>query len=213
MSSTIALKPDPLTFGTVCEGFVYRIRVLLSNHGPAMDRFRVVTSADNECDPNTITCDYKIKNVAPGVGTYFTLELRAVESFQSTYALLITRGSTKQTETLTINAQVIPKDIFKRIARSLMIRNKGIYSQGVVCAGAIVGEGGGPSVTSGAPTIYSEALIDDDELDELVELPILQQNYWDPYKKQLCVDEDLCRVITDPTWSTEKSMSETEKFW
>lgn len=162
---SISIKPDPLSFGCVSEGFVYKLKVFLSNHGKGMDRFRIEVSPDSDSEPNTLTCDYKISNIAPGVGSSFTLELRAISSFQTTFTLVVTRASSKESISLSISALVIPREVFKKVAKSLMLRNKGIYATGVRCFGQLSGEIGAPSIVSGAPTIYSEALIDDEELD------------------------------------------------
>lgn len=211
--STVGLVPDPPSFGCVSAGFVYRIRLYLSNLGQELDRYRLSVSTNNDDDPNIVTCDYKLTRLAPGVGVYFNLDLRAVECHQTSYTIVINKESTKISETKIVSALVIPRDVFKKVAKSLMLRNRGIYATGVKCIGQLSGDWSCPSIVSGAPTIYSEALIDDEELDELVDIPIPPQAYWNPFTRELLIDEQLCQVRTSPNWNVEKSVEETVLAW
>jgi hypothetical protein len=79
--------------------------------------------------------------------------------------MMITKSLSKVSDIKIISALIIPIDTFKKVSRLLMLRNLGIYAKGVKCAGQLNGENVGVSIISGAPTIYSEALIDDEELD------------------------------------------------
>ena len=143
ISTSITVKPDPLTFGCICEGFVYKLKVYLYNHGTVMDRFRIELSSDNDADPNTIISDYRISNVAPGMGTSFHMELRAIAVFQTSYSLVIRAGSTKQSDTINITAVILPRDVFRKVAKSVILRDKGIYAPGVKCLGLLAGDPGG----------------------------------------------------------------------
>jgi hypothetical protein len=46
-----------------------------------------------------------------------------------------------------------------------------------------------------------------------MDLPILPETYWNPYKKELVVDRQLGHVITSPKWSIEESKKATEESW
>jgi hypothetical protein len=159
------LSTDPPSFGYLGAGFVYKLKVSLTNIGEALERFKVLIQTDDPEEPNDITCDFKVTNLAPGMSVRFNLELRAESCYETTYTMLITTSSSKITEMRVISALVIPQETFKKVARSLMLRDRGIYASGVSCVGQLSGENAGPSIISGAPTIYSEALIDDEELD------------------------------------------------
>jgi hypothetical protein len=46
-----------------------------------------------------------------------------------------------------------------------------------------------------------------------MDLPILPETYWNPYSKELCVDEILSQVITSPKWTVEESQRATQESW
>jgi hypothetical protein len=46
-----------------------------------------------------------------------------------------------------------------------------------------------------------------------MDLPILPETYWNPYLKELCVDETLSQVITSPKWTVEESRKATDESW
>lgn len=159
------LNPDPPSFGYIGAGFLYQLRCSLTNTGPVMDRFKIVIQNDDPEDPNTISCDYQVTSLAPGMNISFNLTLHANSCYETTYTMMITKSLSKVSDIKIISALIIPIDTFKKVSRLLMLRNLGIYAKGVKCAGQLNGENVGVSIISGAPTIYSEALIDDEELD------------------------------------------------
>lgn len=172
ISNEFRLNPDPPSFGYISMGFIYKLRITLTNTGSEMDRFKIIIQIDDKNDPNIITSDYKVINLAPGMSNSFNLELRAESCYETTYTMLISKSNSKITENKVVSALIIPQDSFKKISKSLVLRNQRIYAPGVKCIGQLSGENAGPSIISGAPTIYSESLIDDDEL-EVIYLFIL----------------------------------------
>lgn len=194
LTNEYRIYPDPPSFGYVSVGFIYKLKVILTNTSNTIDRFKITIQSDDKNDINTIISNYKINNIAPGMNIIFYLELRAEICYETTYTIFISKSLSKLTETKVISALIIPQDSFKKIAKSLVLRNQKIYAPGVKCIGQLTGENAGPSIISGAPTIYSENLIDDEELEELMDLPILPETYWNPYSKEICVDSILSQV-------------------
>lgn len=165
ISNEYRIFPDPPSFGYISIGFIYKLKITLTNTGAEMDRFKITIQLDDKNDTNIITSDYKIVNLAPGMSNIFNLELRAETCYETTYTMLISKSNSKIIDSKIISALIIPQDSFKKISKSLVLRNQRIYAPGVKCIGQLTGENAGPSIISGAPTIYSENLIDDEELE------------------------------------------------
>jgi hypothetical protein len=165
MKVNITLNSDPPSFGCISAGFVYKLKLSITNCGASFDRFRITIRKNDEEDPNAITSNFPLTNIAPGMSAHFDLDLRAEGCYETTYTMLITSANTTVSESKVISALVIPQDTFKKVAKALILRNKGIYAPYVYCIGQLSGESAQRSMISGAPTIYSESLIDDDELE------------------------------------------------
>lgn len=46
-----------------------------------------------------------------------------------------------------------------------------------------------------------------------MDLPILPETYWNPYTKELVVDQVLSAVHTSPKWTVEESKQATDEAW
>ena len=50
-------------------------------------------------------------------------------------------------------------------------------------------------------------------LKDLMDIPLLENMYWNPLTRKLCVDQELSQVVTDPQWSIEESQRESQLRW
>ena len=164
-NNEIRLFPDPPSFGYVSQGFIYKLKVSLSNLGHESNRYKIRIENNDKNDLNEIKTILQVINLAPGMNFIFYIELKAEYCYETTYTMIITNSLLQIISTTIISALIIPQESFKKIAKSLVLRNQRIYASGVKCIGQLTGETAGPSIISGAPTIYSENLIDDEELD------------------------------------------------
>ena len=163
--SSVMLSPSPLGLGCVSVGFAYSLKICLTNVGTILERFKITMDSEAQNDTeNKMKCVYTPQSLAPGMQMIIKVIFHAKENNHASFPISITRGSDKAVETHHITALVVPPDNFKKITRNLKFKNKDIYAEGVECIGAIsltqssfIGEG--------APSMYSENLISDDEFE------------------------------------------------
>lgn len=165
--TSIALSPETTTFGCVSVGFAYSLKIYLTNISNILERYKITLDGkpENESD-NRMKCVYSPQPLAPGMQALIKIVFHAKENDHVSFPLCIMRGSDRMVETHSITALVVPSDNFKKISRNLKFKNQEVYSAGVECMGAIslteasfIGEG--------APSMYSENLISDEELEVL----------------------------------------------
>lgn len=163
--TSIALSPEAPTFGCVSVGFAYSLKIYLTNIGSSLERYKITLEDKPESETeNRMKCVYMPQPLAPGMQSVIKIVFHAKENDHCSFPLCITKGSDRMTLTVPITALVVPSDNFKKITRNLKYKNKEVYSAGVECMGAIsltqssyIGEG--------APSMYSETLISDEELE------------------------------------------------
>lgn len=211
--SSVMLSPSPLGLGCVSVGFAYSLKVCLTNVGTILERFKITMDIDAQIDTeNKMKCIYKPQSLAPGMQMIIKVIFHAKENNHASFPITITRGSDKSIETHYITALVVPPDNFKKITRNLKFKNKDIYAEGVECIGAIsltqssfIGEG--------APSMYSENLISDDEFEDLQQIPFVRNVYYNPYTKHLVQDDILSKVTTGDGWTVEESQQKSKEIW
>lgn len=211
MSAKVSLSPHPLTVGYVAIGFAYSFTVTLTNVGPNLDRFKVVVSEQEETR-NKVKCVYAPQPIAPGMNTVIKIILHAKESNQFSFPLSVTRGSTRVTEVFDVTVMIVPTKSFKKIAHNLRCKNKDIYSPCVECIGSLsftqssfLGEG--------APSLFSENLMTEEDFEDLKDVPFVRNVYWNPHTKCLVHDSELSAVLTGKGWSLEESKEKSNINW
>lgn len=211
--TSIALNPEIPSFGCVAVGFVYSLKVVLTNVGPVMERFKVaLEDRPEDEEENKIKCIYTPHPSAPGMQSVIKLVFYAKCTNHHNFSIRITRGIDKFSETFAITALVVSSDSFKKISHGLKMKKKEVYAPGVSCLGtvsatqsSIIGEG--------YPSIYTESLISDEELEDLKLIPFVGNVYYNPYSKRLIRDEVLSKVCTGNRWSVEESQQRTTEEW
>jgi hypothetical protein len=100
--------------------------------------------------------------------------------------------------------------ICQDVKKSLQIQKMDVYRNGVQCVGvgalSLYDE---RSAQTGGPTVFSEALLDDDEIENMMDLPFLNNLYWDYNAQMMRLDDRLGQVVVQPNWSLDESIAAT----
>lgn len=205
---SVLVLPENLTYGCICQGFVYQLKVTILNKGNRPQYFRVFCnpkvdprSLDQKTNPAPKII-YEPRSVASGLSISFIIEMRAELAIYTLYELEIVESINRSTITKDISALVVPLDVFKKVSKAAELQDMSLYRNGVrpVSTAVPVEEfslisGGGPDAPPPSiASIISEALMDVDDIEELSELPMTPNLYFDPFEKCLKIDEQLGRV-------------------
>jgi len=201
--------PEHLSFGCVAAGYVYSLKVSLVNKGPKPQAFRIRCSHDEHRDESSLRVKFVPCKLAPGVRQDFSLELIAHSSGAINFELFVTQGLNKLTLPYTAKALVVPLEVFKHVAKSLTLQKRPIYTNGVVVLGQIGSADDSRSVVTGRASVLSEAMMDDGDMDELRDLPLVEGTFWDAVNKRIVCDAELCRIQVDSSLSVQESISRT----
>lgn len=204
----VKILPDYLSFGCVSQGYAYSFNVTVVNKGDKPQALRVtVTQAENEL--NRLRSHFVPIKIASGTKQIFRIDLLAEHAGTSSFVLHIEQGINRHTETKRVSALIVPLDVFKHVAKSLTLQKRPVYRNGVAVVGAL----GGPEesrsvVTASGASVLSEAMMDEADLDELLELPLVDGLYFDHTTMSLQLDDHLCRVEVGD-WTVEESVERT----
>jgi len=105
-------------------------------------------------------------------------------------------------------------DIFKNIKRALTLEKRPLYHDGVRIVGSIAFQEektSSKTTMTGGPSVYSEVLMDEDEVDDIMDLPTISNAYWDPHSGEIKFDKQLSKVLVDHTMSFEDAISMNER--
>lgn len=220
----IEIFPYLMSFGCVCQGFIYNLGLTVVNKGKRPQTIRVTCSSDLQEvseGKNKLRSKYEPKKIAPGMSINITLELVAEYSARSEFKLYIAQAINDAVVTRVVKAHVVPLEVFKGVSKSLQLRNQPIYRVGVVPVGTIFNPdersivsgqvSGLAGLSASAETAITEAIMDEEDIGELLDLPIIKNVYWDPRKKQLILGPLLGKVLVDNNWTVAQSIEETQK--
>lgn len=218
------ITPDYLSFGCVCQGFRYEMNVNITNKSLRPMHIRVAC-IPYKGEKNQLKSNFEPKKVAPGMSINIVLEYHADYPTTSNFEIKVARGINEGTISKSVSAYVVPMDIFKNIAKSLQLQKKSLYRNGIRPVGTtstiVLDEKSVLTRSTSSPTqgfaatasILSEALMDDDDIDEFLDLPIFRNIYWDPRIKQMFIDKTLGQVKVDGSMTVEDSLKLTEQLW
>jgi len=216
----IEVYPEHLSFGCVAAGYVYELKINVVNKGPKPQALRVrcdnpasfsaTTGGNNHPDaPSRLKVVFVPVKIAPGVRQEFTVQLIANKSGAINFDLLITQGINKHTLSYPVKALVVPVEVFKSVAKSLALQKRPIYTNGVSVLGQIGSADDSRSVVTGRASVLSEAMMDEADVDDLLDLPLVPGTYWDAENKVMVADKELGRIFVDCSQSLEDSIERT----
>jgi hypothetical protein len=203
-ASSVGLKlyPEPPNFGIICHGHTFGLKISIMNIGKQPDRFRVSCNP-NPNNENRILCTYAPIRLAPGMTAHIDVTVYAQIEGSSECTVKIQSVSSKVEIERLIKAIVISDDKYKVFCRSLRSQNLPIYAKGVHCLSADLQ----------AKEFLAEYKLSPDDVLELSRMPVVQGTFYDPVEKTLCTDEELMKVVVDPSKSLERCIEETNDTW
>ena len=213
----IQIAPSHLSYGCVSQGFVYNLSVTIINKSPKPQSVKIMvdpltTNPAAEDKLNRIKVNFVPIKIAPGVKQSFSLDLYAEHVGNSIFELTVEQSMNRFKYTKQIKALIVPVDVFKHVAKSLRLQKRPIYRNGIVVVGAIGTTDDSRSiVTSGGASVLSDAIMDDADLQELAEIPLVQGLFFDHHKGKLCFDSKSCEVVVGHL-SLDESIEQTKKM-
>ena len=220
---SIAIVPSTLDFGVVAAGYVYTLDATIVNASDCVQRVKLSLSDGITSSFNTVNLICQPVQFAPGMSLPCKIELTAEQpSSSNRYQIKVTSDHGLVISSY-ITAFVLPMETFKYFAKSLKLRKHGILKTGVNCVGPIVGRSpkgvfdrsffslAGTALTPGK-SVFREALMDEDDIDDLLSLPIAFNMYYDPKKKCLVHDRELGKIVIDGTKSVKECLVMSEEL-
>ena len=172
-----------------------------------------VSVQPGEGERNRLKSHFVPLKVASGVKQSFSLDLIAEESGTSTFFLVVEQSVNRVTVTTPVKALVVPIDVFRHVAKSLALQKRPIYRNGVTVLGAIGSADDSRSiVTGGGASVLSEAIMDDADIEELAELPLVDGLYFDHHNGVLIFDDKLAQVAVDGDSTLEEGIKKTNEM-
>lgn len=213
--------PDFLSFGCVSQGFILQLPVTLVNKSVQPQIFKIKcvteeiflssaknngstkygelvnipsTSSSEFCVNNTISINFIPTKVAPGMSTTFTIHLCAESPGNVNYVLQISQSKEPEIVYKPIRALIVTTDVFRSLRKSLLLQNKNPYVNGVAVVKALPSLMQDDRSVQTGPSVYSEVLLEDEDIDDVADMPIIGNIVWDPDEKCLKVDAELGKV-------------------
>lgn len=195
--NAVHIKPSPATFGTLCQGYVYALKIKIQNHTNQSIRLKAeCLPLDEQC--NDVSISYLPIQLAPGMETSLTINTVAIAVSTHKYRFRVVYGYyEKHSLEELITAYVLPVPLYKNVSRQMHLNGKKIMLENVSSLHRI----NGFSFTDSIPfspnethTVDSQELLDTEEMDEMIDLPLIPCCYWDHKKQRLVLDEELNAV-------------------
>ena len=165
--SAIQFSPDVPVFGCVPAGYHYKLYIKLTNVSPTPEKLKI-SCVKGEDEPNIIRFNYLPILLAPGMAKTIVIELDGVYEKTSKYELFVTL-SDKTRLRREITVHIINEAKYKTLASGLRVMNRKPYTDGIVVVGRLESE----ESKSDAGTLFSTALIDDDDMEVSIEISVL----------------------------------------
>jgi hypothetical protein len=206
------VQPAVLSFGCVSAGFVYKLQVAVANKGPRPQMLKV-SMVPEEGEKNRMKSNFIPLKIAPGVKQSFSLDLYADEAMSTTFYMVVEQSVNRMTIRVPVKALVVPIDVFRHVAKSLTLQKRPIYRSGVTVMGAVgMNDDSRSVVTGGGASVLSEAIMDEADIEELVDLPLVDGLYFDSHNGHLKFDSKLAEVYVDGDMSMEESVRKTREM-
>lgn len=185
--------PHRLYYGVVSSGFIYNLSFAVKNNSLNPIRVRL------NCTPigaevNKIRLVHLPEKIAPGMSVTLILELTAEQPGTSLFRLEITQNFTEERFERIVEANVVNLETFKHVKKSLQLQKRPIYRSNVSVVGSVFNAEQQASVASSNFT--ESAMMDDDEVADILDMPLSSNVYWDPFNKMLRIDPQLCSVCS-----------------
>ena len=190
----VNISPNPTSFGSLCQGYIYTMSIKIYNHTNASIRLKAICISMKENEPNEVSCSYLPIQIAPGIAAPMTFTIKAANVGTCKYKYILEYGLIdKSTISTILTAYVLPLELFKNVSKQLEVHNKKILNPNVKCLSRIVDIDMNAS-NANASTVYTAELLDVDDVEDMEDIPFMYYTYLDGNKKQLCIDKELSQV-------------------
>ena len=192
--SGVHVTPDPVTFGSLSQGYAYSMTVKIHNHTKSSVRIRAsCVPLDPEYARNEVMVSFIPTQIAPGMTTSIFIKLNASVVGTTKYKLCIDYGLyEKFVLEKVLTAYVMPIDMYKNLSKQLMVNNKKILLENVTAISRLLDYTIDKNISES--TVYTSSLLDDDDIDELNDLPVIPYCYFDLNSQKLVFDKELSHV-------------------
>lgn len=193
----VIIAPHKLNYGVISAGFLYNLKFTVQNNTTTPMRIRVACTP-LKGESNTIRLVHLPDIIAPGLATTLLLELTAEFPMSSRFLLTVTQNHTSEVFSKEVEANIVTTQTFKHVKKSLVLQKRPIYQANVRVVANI------PDFDtmmedlhnySSSATFSEAALLDEDDIDDLLSLPMVHNVYWDPFSKCLRLDPALGKVL------------------
>lgn len=157
--------------------------------------YRSKFNESQKTELNRIKVQYQGPKLASGMSSTFNIEFYADFPMHSHFIMTVHQSVETDVIVRPIRAFVVNLDVFKCIRRTLVVQGLPVLRNGVTLE-SLINQDEGASVMTG-PSVYSELLMDDDDVDELCDIPLTGSVCWDPDNKCLKVVPELLQVKVD----------------
>ena len=190
----VHVTPDPVTFGSLSQGYAYSMTLKIHNHTKGSVRIKACcTPLDPEYARNEVIVSFMPTQIAPGMTTSIFIKINAAVVGTTKYKLCIDYGLyEKFVLEKILSAYVMPIDMYKNLSKQLMVNNRKILLENVTAISRLLDCTIDKSMSSS--TVYTSNLLDDEDLDELNDLPIISYCYFDLGSQKLVLDPQLAEV-------------------
>lgn len=203
----IGIHPNKLQFGVVSVGFYYILKLSVQNNSLSPIRIRV-TCEPYDDEPNEIRVVDLPDKVAPGMIIPVSLELSAENVRHSMFTLKIVQNADSRIYTRPVEANIVSRSSFRYVKKSLVLQKRPIFRPNVSQAGTLPG-GDGFSAATPVTSFSETMLLDDEDVEDLLEIPMSSNMFWDPFEKVLRLDPQLGKVVVDQAFTLEEALNET----
>lgn len=186
----ISVFPNNLKFGVISSGFFYHMKFQIKNN--TLDPMRVkvfCTSGHNE--RNMIRQVGLPDIAAPGMTVTITLEVTTEHAGMSVFHLKVAQNLNDYVCEKEILAHIVTQETFKYVKKSLQIQKRPIHEHNVEAAGPLMANS---SVNTPIASMSEALIMDDEDIDDLLDLPTTPNLFWDPFAKCLRIDPLLGQV-------------------
>eukprot|EP01039_Chlorochromonas_danica_P010773 gene10773-11973_t len=206
----ISIHPEVLKYGVISTGFYYHLKFQIKNNTLSPVRVRVELQPSYG-EKNSIRLVQLPDLVAPGMTTSITLELTPEFPGLAKFHLTVSQNHNNYSLKRDIDAHIVTQETFKYVKKSLQIQKRAVYQPNVEPVGPMLGLMSSSS-TQTPITSLSEALImDDEDMYDLLAIPMTPLTIYDPFDKCLRIDRLLGQVHVDPALTLEEVLAKNQE--
>lgn len=204
----IDVFPEHLTYGIISVGFLYRLKFSVKNNSLEPLRVRIVyiPAQDERNSVRLVTFPEKI---APGIAYNLLLELSAEYVGSTHFTMHVTNDRNENVFSRLVEANVVTVETFKHVKKSLQLQKRPVYRYNVEVVGPCPTAEQLTMIHS-KTTLSENVLMDEEEIEDILDLPVTKNMYWDAVDKCLRIDPILCQVHVDATIDLEESQAKTK---